>query len=132
MNQSHTIEKNLLKQVIVVEGDSSLRRSMVNHLMLDGYTVTGVGSAYDFYRQVFEEPYALAIIDSDLFDQNGLVVAEYARKNTIMRIITLSDPLSSTTVPAKIKAGADINLVKPVDFRLLAACVTTLFSRISL
>ena len=130
MNQSHTIEKNLLKQVIVVEGDSSLRRSMVNHLMLDGYTVTGVGSAYDFYRQVFEEPYALAIIDSDLFDQNGLVVAEYARKNTDIRIITLSEPLTSSTIPANIKAGADLNLVKPIDLRLLGAAVRTLLSRL--
>ena len=130
MNQPYTIDNNPLKQVIVVAGDSLLRISMVNYLMLVGYTVTGVGSAYDFYRQVFTEPYAVAIIDCDLFDQDGLVVAEYARKNTAMCVITLSDPLSFTTLPAQIKAGADLNLVKPVDFRLLAACVTSLFSRL--
>ena len=115
---------------MVVEGDPSLRIGMVNYLTLEGYTATGVSSACDFYRHVFEEPYAVAIIDSDLFDQDGLVVAEYARKNTSMRVITLSASLSSVTLTAKIKAGADLNLVKPVDFRLLAACVTTLFSRI--
>ncbi len=130
MNKPHPIDKNLLKLVIVVEGDSSLRISMVNYLMLFGYTVTGAGSAYDFYRQVFTEPYAVAIIDHDLSDQNGLVVAEYAKKNTAMRIITLSDPISFTTLPDQLKSGADLNLVKPVDFRLLAACVTSLFSRI--
>ncbi|MEI7824738.1 MAG: hypothetical protein WCI01_05520 [Chlorobiaceae bacterium] len=47
-----------------------------------------------------------------------------------MRIITLSEPLFSFTVPANIKSGADLKLVKPVDFRLLAACVTNLFSRL--
>ncbi len=103
---------------------------MVNYLMYHGYTVTGVGSASDFYRQVFLGPYAVGIIDGTLPDQSGLVVAEYARKNTAMRIITLSEPLFSSTVPANIKSGSDLNLIKPVDFRLLAACVTNIFSRL--
>ncbi len=130
MSQLHTIENNSHKWIIVAEGDQSLCIGIVNYLMYHGYTVTGVGSASDFYRQVFAEPYAVAIIDGTLPDQSGLVVAEYARKNTAMRIITLSEPLFSFTVPANIKSGADLNLVKPVDFRLLAACVTNLFSRL--
>ena len=47
-----------------------------------------------------------------------------------MRIITLSEPLFFFTVPANIKSGADLKLVKPVDFRLLAACVANIFSRL--
>ncbi len=131
MSQPQTIENNSQKWIIVAEGDQSLCIGMVNYLLFHGYRVTGVGSAYDFYRQVFAEPYAVAIIDDALPDQSGLLVAEYARKNTAMRIITLSEPLFSSTVQANIKSGADLNLVKPVDFRLLTACVANLFSRLN-
>ncbi len=115
---------------MVVEGNPSLRIGIVNYLMLEGYTVTGVGTALDFYLQFIREPYLIAIIDTDLNDQDGLVVAEYARKNTDIRIITLSEPLTSSTIPANIKAGADLNLVKPIDLRLLGAAVRTLLSRL--
>ncbi len=130
MTQPSCPQNNYLKRIIVVVEEPSLRVSIVNHLMLEGYTVTGVDSALDFYLQFFREPYLIAIIDNELPDQSGLVVAEYARKNTDIRIITLSEPLTSTTVPANIKAGADLNLIKPVNFRLLSAYVKTLLSRI--
>ncbi|MEI6691978.1 MAG: response regulator [Chlorobium sp.] len=130
MTQSHTFQNNYLKRIMVVEGNPSLRIGIVNYLMLEGYTVTGVGSALDFYLQFIREPYLIAIIDTDLNDQDGLVVAEYARKNTDIRIITLSEPLTSSTIPANIKAGADLNLVKPIDLRLLGAAVRTLLSRL--
>ncbi len=129
MTQSHTFQNNYLKRIMVVEGNPSLRIGIVNYLMLEGYTVTGVGSALDFL-QFIREPYLIAIIDTDLNDQDGLVVAEYARKNTDIRIITLSEPLTSSTIPANIKAGADLNLVKPIDLRLLGAAVRTLLSRL--
>lgn len=130
MTQTNTFEGNLHKRIIVVESDPSLRISLVSFLMLDGYNVTGLCSAYEFYLQVFTEPYGVAIIDCTLSDQNGLILAEYIRKNTEMRIITLSEPISTTTVTAHIKSGADINFVKPVDFRLLAASLANLFNRI--
>ncbi len=130
MTQSHTFQNNYLKRIMVVEGNPSLRIGIVNYLMLEGYTVTGVGTALDFYLQFIREPYLIAIIDTDLNDQDGLVVAEYARKNTDIRIITLSEPLTSSTIPANIKAGADLNLVKPIDLRLLGAAVRTLLSRL--
>jgi len=132
MTQQDTIENNTVRRVIVVDDNPATRLSMINYLMLEGFTVTGVDSAHEFYLQVFAEPYAVAIIDSDLSDQNGLIVAEYTKKNTVMRVITLSEPRSSSTVLDNIKAGADINLVKPVNFQLLAACVNTLCSRINL
>jgi DNA-binding response OmpR family regulator len=132
MTQQQTNDNKSLKRVIVVESDLFLRKSIIDLLVHEGYTVVGVGSAYDFYHHVFDAPrYAVAIIDSALLDQDGLVVAEYARKNTDMRIITLSAPVSTAGVPAKIKSGADLNLVKPIDNRLLSAYVATLFSRLA-
>ncbi len=132
MTQPDTIENSSVKRVIVAEDNQAMRLSMINYLMLDGFVVTGVGSSDEFCLQVSAEPYVIAIIDSDLPDKTGLALAEYTRKNTSLRVITLSNSHSSSTVLDNIKAGADINLVKPVNFRLLAACVNTLFSRINL
>ncbi|MEI8185470.1 MAG: response regulator [Chlorobiaceae bacterium] len=131
MIKPHPFESNSLKRVIVVEDDPSLRMSMVSYLAHDGYTVTGIDSAYEFYQQVYKEPYTVGIIDIALADQNGIVLVEYARKNTAMRIITLSERFSTTTLATNIKAaGADLNLTKPVNCRLLVAYVNTLFSRL--
>lgn len=131
LTQQQALESNFLKRVIVVEGDPSLRMNIVNYLTSEGYTVTEAGSAYEFYQHVFLEPNTVAIIDTDLSDQNGQVVAEYARKNTAMRVITLSSPLSTNTLPTNIKAGGDLNFVKPVNCRILASCVANLFSRLA-
>lgn len=130
MTQPFPLQNNYLKRIIVVVEEPSLRVGIVNSLMLEGYTVTGVDSALDFYLQFFREPYLIAIIDNELPDQSGLVVAEYARKNADIHIITLSEPLTSTTVPANFEDAADLNIIKPVNIRLLSSYVRTLLSRL--
>ena len=122
-------QQHKLMGILVVEDDAALRINILNYLICAGYTVKGVCSAIEFYREFLMAPYAISIIDTDLYDQEGLVVAEYARKNTDMGIITLSEPLSSSTVPSSFNSGADFNLFKPVQLRQLLSCVGTLFSR---
>lgn len=116
-------------RIIVVEDDVPLLKSVVRYLSLDGYKVTGVGSAREFYQHIFSEPYALAVLDIGLPDQDGLVLSEYVRKNTGMRIIMFTARSSIEEQIAGQKAGADIYLVKPVDFRQLSASIEALLSR---
>ena len=118
-------------QIIIVEDDKPLRYSVVKYLTLDGYQVTGVGSAHEFYQQIFAKTYAVAIIDVCLPDQSGLILAEYVRKNTDIRIIMFTARASIDDKLAGHLAGADIYLVKPVDFRQLSISIATLLSRIA-
>ena len=119
------------KRLIIVEDDKPLLTSVVKYLTLDGYEVTGVCSAHEFYQHLFAESYAVAIIDVGLPDQNGLVLTEYVRNNTNMRIIMFTARASIEDQIAGQQAGADIYLVKPVDFRQLSASIATLLGRLS-
>jgi DNA-binding response OmpR family regulator len=118
-------------RVIIVEDDQPLLKSVVKYLTLEGYEVTGVGSAHEFYQHMFAEPYLVAILDVGLADQSGLVLAEYVRKNTDMRIIMFTALATIEDQLAGQQAGADVYLVKPVDLRQLSAAIATLLSRLS-
>ncbi|MEI8033028.1 MAG: response regulator transcription factor [Chlorobiaceae bacterium] len=118
-------------RVIIVEDDYSIRKNMVDYLTIVGYEVAGVGSAVEFYQQLAAGlPYAVAIFDVGLPDQNGLVLAEYVRNNTGMRIIMYTARASIEDKIAGHEAGADIYLVKPVDLRELSLSIASLLRRI--
>lgn len=118
------------RHVIVVEDDRDFCESMVEYLTLSGLEVTGVDSALEFYKNIAEAEFDVVVLDIGLPDQNGIVLAEYVRNNTDMRIIMLT---AQTSLESKInayKAGADIYLVKPIDFSELSASIFSILRRL--
>lgn len=120
------------RRVIVVEDDSDFRESMVEYLGLSGLDVTGVESALEFYQSISTQSYEVVILDIGLPDQNGIVLAEYVRNNTDMRIVMLTAQSSLESKINAYKAGADIYLVKPVDFSELSASIYSMLGRLNL
>jgi DNA-binding response OmpR family regulator len=118
-------------RIIVVEDDSDFRDSIVETLSLYGYEATGAKSALDFYHKVSQKPYALVILDLGLPDQNGVVLAEFIRQNTDMRIIILTARASVESRVSAYKAGADTYLLKPVNTDELIASVESNLGRFS-
>lgn len=116
-------------RIIVVEDDSDFRDSIVETLSLYGYEATGAKSALDFYHKVAQKPYALVILDLGLPDQNGVILAEFIRQNTNMRIIILTARTSLESRVSAYKAGADTYLLKPVDTDELIASVESNLGR---
>jgi DNA-binding response OmpR family regulator len=129
MTQNTPLNKPVFR-IIIVEDDKPLLNTLVKYLTLEGYEVTGGSSAYEFYQHIFAEPYAVAILDVPLPDQSALVLAEYVRNNTNMRIIRHTVPASIDDELAGHQAGADIYLVKPVDFRKLSVSIAALLARL--
>lgn len=123
-------QENSVKRVIVIEEDQSLKKGIATYLELDGYEVTCISSALEFFDQFSNQPYAVAILDVDMPDQSGLALASYLRNNTDTRIITLSKHSFVSKRTACLNAGADVFLEKPVNFRLLSATVGVLFPRL--
>ncbi|NTU54230.1 MAG: response regulator transcription factor [Chlorobiaceae bacterium] len=119
-----------LGRIIVVEDDSDFRDSIVETLVLYGYEAIGAKSALDFYHKVAQKPYALAILDLGLPDQNGVVLASFIRQNTNMRIIVLTARSSLESRVCAYKAGADTYLLKPVNTEELIASVESNLGRI--
>ncbi len=125
-----TAPQKPVQGVIIVEDDQDLRESLVTYLTLAGHTITGVGSALQFYQAIAEQNYALALLDVGLPDQNGLVLAEYLRNNTTMRIIMLTARTSLEDKLAGYNSGADLYMVKPLDFQELSAAISSMLGRI--
>lgn len=119
------------RRIIIVEDDADLRRSVVKYLELKGYDVTGVGSAIEFYRELSETVYGLAIIDIGLPDQSGLILSNYLRINSDIRILILTAETSVECRLSCYQSGADLYLQKPVDFRELSVTVSNLIGRVA-
>ncbi len=117
------------KRVVIVEDNNDLRESMKEYLVLDGYSVTAVSTAIALYKEILSQHYALAILDLTLSDQDGLVVAQYLRKNTALRILMLTARASAEDRLAGYESGADLYMVKPVNFPELSASVANLLDR---
>lgn len=118
------------KRIIVVEDDRDFRESLVEYLGLSGFDVTGAESALEFYQCISRQKYLLAILDIGLPDQNGLVIAEYVRNNTDMRIIILTAQSALEKRISAFQSGADIYLSKPVDFNELSASLYSILGRV--
>jgi two-component system OmpR family response regulator len=117
-------------RIIIVDDEEAILKCVKTYLTQQGYEVTAAGSASQFYQHILTGSYALAIIDLGLPDQDGLVLAEYARKNTDMRIIIFTGRASIDDHLSAQNAGADLYLVKPVDLRELSATIAALLSRV--
>ncbi len=115
--------------VIIAEDDLSIRKCIVQYLTFVGYDVTGVGSALELYKHIAINSYQVAILDIGLPDQSGIALCEYLRNNTDMRIIMLTGRSTIEDKLAGYNSGADIYLVKPVDFRELSASISNLLKR---
>ncbi|WP_162010064.1 response regulator transcription factor [Pelodictyon luteolum] len=119
-------------RIIVVEDDLDFRESLIETLSLCGYEVVGARSALEFYQKVAETPCELVILDLGLPDQNGVVLAEYIRNNTDMRIVVLTARGALESRIAAYRAGADTYLLKPVDTDELVATIESNLGRVGL
>lgn len=123
-------KRSAARRIIIVEHDPELRNSLVKFLEVLGYELVAVGSALEFYRMIDQYDCCLAIMDIELPDQDGLVLVEYLKKNTDIWIVMLTQRRTVDVRLSYYRAGADVLLEKPVDFRELAAVLGNLFQRI--
>ncbi|MYM37779.1 response regulator transcription factor [Duganella qianjiadongensis] len=117
-------------RVILVEDDPDLRESIVEWMAINHTPVTAVGSAAEFYQALPQNAFQIAVLDLNLPDQEGFVLAEYARNNFKMGIVILT---ARSGIDDKLKgyqSGADAYLVKPVDCRELAAVIRSVAARL--
>ncbi|MYM42134.1 response regulator transcription factor [Duganella qianjiadongensis] len=116
-------------RVILVEDDQDLRESISEWMSLHHTPITAVSNASEFYQALLGQAFQIAILDLNLPDQQGFVLAEYARANYQMGVVILT---ARSGIDDKLKgyqSGADAYLVKPVDCRELAAVILSVAAR---
>lgn len=117
------------RKVLVIEPDKALREVMGNCLRSREYEVIETSSALGCFKEISDEVYDLAIVDIDLPDQDGLVLVSSLRKDSICRLLLVSDRLSLAERLKAYEAGADVIMPRQFDPRELAAAAAGLMQR---
>jgi two-component system, OmpR family, response regulator PhoP len=127
--QDATAAENI--SVCTVEDDDDLREEIIAALASRGFAVRGFSCAGEFYKGLLQAPCDIIVLDINLPGENGIAVAEFLHGTSQAGIIMLTgcDHIEDR-VRALLK-GADVYLVKPVDFDELAANILSLVRRVS-
>jgi len=105
-----------MDQILIVDDDPNLRRTMVDILQIKGFDTVGVGSGLDALRYIEENEPAVLILDIRLGDMSGMdVLREIKRKNPRIECILLTGHGSEEIAMAAMNAGAYSYLRKPLD-----------------
>ena len=110
--------------VIVVEDDADLREEVMDCLEDNGMRVRGAGSGAELEQALAERPADIVVLDLGLPQEDGIDLCR--------RLRARGDPVGIVMVSARARVeerilgydtGADVYLVKPVDFGELVATI---------
>jgi len=105
-----------MKRILIVDDDSSIRETFLDHLSHSGYDVSAVGSGEEALGSWAEFEPGLVITDVRMPGMSGLDLLEKVRtldEDADILVITAFEDME--TAVAAMKAGAYDYLVKPLD-----------------
>lgn len=121
-------------RIIVVEDDADLREELIFNLAEDGFRATGVGDGTELFAALRERPADMIILDVGLPGEDGFSITRRIRADPSLRstgIIMLTGRGELSHRIQGMTIGADIYLVKPIDFLELRACIESLSRRLT-
>jgi DNA-binding response OmpR family regulator len=116
-------------RIIVVEDEADLRDDLVEYLDRCGFEVRGASRGAELDRLLESGPADVIVLDINLPDEDGFSVARRIRASSHAAIIMLTARSSLIDRVIGLELGADVYLVKPVDFREVEAQVKALMRR---
>lgn len=118
-------------RVAVVEDEDELRGLIVDELCERGCCVVGLASAEALYRHMSVHALDIVVLDIGLPGENGFGVAAHLRQLASVGIIMLTARGGRKVMAQGLMEGADLFLIKPVDYDVLAAAVFNLHRRLA-
>lgn len=115
--------------ILIIEDNTELRGNLETVLVSQGFTVTAIGCADEFYRIISGNIFDVAIVDISLPDKDDFEIVRYLSKSTKSKVIILS---ARESVEDRVKgygAGADIYFVKPVESAELIATIKSILDK---
>lgn len=116
-------------RVIIVEDDPDLGDLLRRFLGAAGMDVRLAGSSRDMEEALKAYPADVAVLDVNLPDENGFLIAARLRDRSSMRIVMLTARAQPDDRIMGRLLGADSYLTKPVQFRELEAVIRNLIRR---
>ena len=118
-----------MARIIVVEDEADLRDDLVEYLDRCGFEVRGASRGAELDRLLEAGPADVIVLDINLPDEDGFSVARRVRASSPAAIIMLTARSSLIDRVIGLELGADVYLVKPVDFREVEAQIKALMRR---
>ncbi len=119
-----------MARIIVVEDEADLRDDLVEYLDRCGFEVRGASSGVELDGLLENESADVIVLDVNLPDEDGFSVARRVRALSPAAIVMLTARSSLIDRVIGLELGADVYLVKPVDFREVEAQIKALVRRI--
>ena len=105
----------MLKRLLIVEDEETLRESLKRVFIRDGYEVDSVGSSEAALKTISDTCYDLVISDIVLPGINGIAFLKRCKENNPdLKVIIITAFASIETAVEAIRAGAYDYIVKPV------------------
>ena len=117
-------------QILVVEDDSDLNRTVCSFLNLSGYVATGCLRASDAYNALYQSMFDLIVSDIMMPEIDGFEFARTVRsldENIPILFMTARDDFASKQ--RGYRAGIDDYMVKPIDLDELCLRIGALLRR---
>lgn len=129
-NSHSTDHKPLL---LVVEDHEDLRAELAFQLRYHHFDVREAADAASCDRQLALQLPDIIVLDINLPDRSGYTIAsEIKQRHPKVGIIMLTARAELDDRVLGFEVGADVYMVKPVDFRELHACIKSLLARLRL
>ncbi|ALN85406.1 winged helix-turn-helix domain-containing protein [Lysobacter capsici] len=116
------------RRIAVVERDPDLRQQILHSLQTRQFAIVECANATALYRNLLTAPCDIAVIASDLPDDNPRSVALHLRQHSDIGIIVLDAEAGCHGEADSYHEIADACFAKPVDLDGLAAVVTAMHS----
>lgn len=121
---------DFMANILVVEDDAALNRSVCSYLTLRGHDATGALSAIEAYEALATGAVDLIVSDIMMPDIDGFEFAEAVRRNDeSMPILFLTARDDMASKQRGYALGIDDYLVKPFDLEELSLHITALLRR---
>jgi DNA-binding response OmpR family regulator len=118
-------------EIVVVEDDEDLREEVVGFLAGRGFVARAAGSGAALDRTLDERPADIIVLDLGLPDEDGTVVAtRLRRREPPVGLIMMTARAQAYERVLGYDIGADVYMVKPVDYDELEAAIRSLVRRL--
>lgn len=116
-------------RLLIVEDEPSVRALLSAYLEAENFSVVEAASAQEAIRNFQSQRVDLVLLDLELPDEDGLVVARQLRAKSDVPIIFVTQRDDDTTRIAGLEIGGDDYVTKPFNARELLARIRNILKR---
>lgn len=116
-------------RIAIIEDNADLREELTFFLQQKDYSVWSAGSAESFWKKLHLSPADIVLVDLGLPGECGFSIVDHLHEMTDYGVIIITARGGQQDNIRGVNLGADLYLVKPVNFSKLASSIDALWQR---